>query len=204
MKRICVLAVIFCTIGCVYGQNEKKKYLGGHYTLGASNYHNSVFSGFSSAAVEMKNYYGIGIEYEYSSSESYSLCLGMTFTFNNGIHTSSQWTSDPNGTRKGKGVGTISFFSFPAHFKYHFSKYVFVGGGPCLNIHTDKAYAISSLFGAGLTIMCGIEYEFKSGLAVSIVPRRQWNWVNFFKSDDSSKFDPLTQTGVNIRLGYRF
>ena len=198
MKKICMLFVILYTFGCVYGQNERKHYAGLHYSFGACNHYRSRFS--SSKEYNGTNYYGIGVDYKYRYLESSELSLGIIATVNNMILTSTIKCCNGAGTNILYNGDSFFIFSFPVHFKYHFPKYFFIGGGPCLNIHPSMGYKR----GVGIEVNAGAEYVFKSGLSVLISPRWQRNWLNFNGSGDSMGMDTLSQIGVNIGLGYKF
>ena len=198
MKKVWMFIVILCTIGYVYGQNKKKNYFGVHYLLGSCNYSNVNHEG--------KNYYGIWLDYKYRYSENSELCLGITATVNNMSQSSSNsWHQSYPGGSSG-GVNTSNYgdqlfiFSLPVHFRQYFH-YFFIGGGPCLNLHPSKGYK----WGIGVEVNAGVEYVFKSGLAISVSPQGQWNWLNIFKNENSfGGIDRLSKLGVNIGLGYRF
>jgi len=199
MKRIWMLIVVFYTIGYVYGQDEGNHYFGVYYLLGTCNYSYSN-TGFSSESYDGKNYYGLGLDYRYWRSENIEISLGIATTKNKKVLTYTQYPIiGGGGTMTSYYNEDFVMLSLPVHFKYHFLKYFFIGGGPNLNILPS--------IGAGVEINAGIEYNiFKSGLTVSVTPRWQLNWL--YISSEGNSFivgmDRLSQIGVNIGLGYRF
>lgn len=208
MKKIWMLLVISCMIVCVYGQNERMHYFGAQYLIGVCNYHSGSVGIGASEIYDGTSYYGMGIAYRYRKSEKTELCLGVTATVNKmGLTSSHSWQQT---TPWGSGGGTntsyyddqLYMISLPVHFRFHFLKYFFIGGGPCLNIHQSKGYK----WGVGLEINVGAEYMFKSGLTVSFSPRGQWNWLKKFDKGDSwgMGMDKLSQIGGSFGLGYRF
>jgi len=209
MKRFLMLVVVLNTIGWVYGQNESKHYFGAHYLIGSCDYHSSSFGIGSSKEYNGTNYFGLGFDYRFWGSEKTELCFGITATVNKMILTSSHSWQQQTPWGSGGGTNTSYYdegfviFSLPIHFKHHFFKYFFIGGGPCLNIHQSMGYK----WGLGLEVNAGVEYVFKSGLTVSVTPRGQWNWLNFLGEVDTfgnGSMDILSQKGINIGLGYRF
>ena len=189
--------IVFCVIGKVHGQSERKHYFGAHYLLGYHNYNSSSVKLGSSKEYEGTSYYGLGLDYRYRFSENTELCLGISATINKMVLTSSQI-----GGSTSYYDDALPIFSLPVHFRHYFSNYFFIGGGPCLNIHQSMGYK----GGIGIEINAGVEYVFKSGLTVSVSPRVQWNLLSVFGNEDpfNANMDILSQMGVNIGLGYSF
>ena len=207
MKKIATLTIIFCTFGCVYGQNEKKHYIGVHYPYGACRYHYSSIKNNSWKEFDGKNYCGFGFDYKYRSSEISELCLGVAVTINKVDMTSTNigWGNGRTYTSDDSYIIT----SLPVHLRFHFLKYLFAGGDPCLNYHSKN---VGTRWGLGIGITAGAEYVFKSGLAISFTPRAQWNGLDIFKNRDpfvnngniGILTDKMFQMGFNIELGYKF
>ena len=208
MKKILMLIIVSYTIANVYGQSEQKHYFGAHYLFGTCNYHNGSFGIGSSKEYDGTKYFGLGFDYRFWSDEKTEFCFGITATVNKmlltysyGWHQQTQWGSG-GGTNTSYYDEGFVIFSLPVHVKRHFLKYLFIGGGPCLNIHPSMGYK----WGLGVEINAGMEYIFKSGLTVSLTPRAQWNWLNVSGNGDDfgMEMDILSQKGVNLGVGYRF
>ena len=202
MKKIWALALVFCTFGYVSGQDKKKHYLGAYYSYGACIYNYTTSSLFPSNQYKGKNYYGFGLDYKYQGKENYELCLGLGMTSNN-IDVIHRKYFEPE---SGPYDDIFFIVSLPVLLRFHFLKYLFAGGGPCLNHHS-----VGSQWGLGIVVIAGAEYMFKSGLTVSLSPKWQWNWIDVFKdkrSFDNNNFgefmEKMSQLGFSIGVGYKF
>ena len=207
MKKIGILMVVFFEIGCVYGQTESKSYFGVRYSFGSCYYRGYESSGYSSSQqYEGKSFHEAGFDYKRRNADNVDLLLGLTWTFNKMIQTNSRsWsTGSGGGVDTYSGSHTFNVLSLDVFINFHSNKYFFIGGGPCLNYHPQMGYT----WGIGLGIHAGLEYVFRSGLAVSISSRGKVNFLDLFGKKDSMNMnmdmDILSQLGGSIGLGYRF
>ena len=201
MKKFIAVLIIICGATSGYGQVERKHYIGGHVSYGVSDYSsesdNSTLFGSKSYAGD--NYLTIGLDYSYRDSEVFEIGTGISVTFNDMTISSTYWNFG-SGSSSSESDDQFFIFSVPLHLKFHFLKYLFVGGGLSLNYHPSKGYT----WGVGGNISIGAEYTFRSGLTVSISPEIQSNLLNFASFGDSYGIDKLTQKGISIGLGYKF
>jgi len=198
-KRTWILVIVLYTIGhVVYGQNEEKHYFGAQYLYGACKYH----SGSSGKQYDGTYYFGLSFDFRFRYTEKTEISLGLTATLNKIDLNGYAWGGNGGGGGSYYFEERFGLLSLPVQFKYHFLNYFFIGGGPCLNMHMTN----TNKWGFGLEINGGMEYVFKSGITISLTPRRQWNWVNPYGDEYFFGIDSniVSQTGVNIGLGYRF
>jgi hypothetical protein len=186
-KRVGIFLVFFCTINYAHGQ-EKKYYIGAHYSFGSHNYWEDNASVGSYSKQEGTNYFDIGFDYKYRTSENMEILLGLTATLYS-YRESTAYSKDAQYEK------SFAVFSLPIHVKLHFLRYFFIGGG--FNFSKSIRRVYSNKGGIGFELNAGAEYSFKSGLAVSVTPLKQWDFFNL-------PSDTFTQQGISIGVGYRF
>ena len=198
MKKIWMVMFIFLAIECVYGQNERKHYFGACYSFGACFYKDFTYN-LIEKELDGKNYHSAGLEYRYRFREKTELGLGLMWGLNQ-LNDRRFYYDKHNYNYL---ITPVNVLSIPVSVKYHFQKYFFIGGGPCLNYHP---WFENWKWGIGLELNFGIEYVFQSGLTISVTPRGQINMLNLSGNKNSSGIekDILSQIGIGIGLGYKF
>ena len=201
MKKVFLLAIVFCVVSNVFCQSNKKNYIGAFYSIGGINYSSVKGNMFSERKYEGKNFYNLGLDYELRLSENVDFCTGFVFSNNKTVFASSHQLVGMSNSYDYD--DELFLFSFPIHIKYHFLKFLFIDGGVCFNYHPSRGYTWGLGFGAGV----GAEYVFNNNIAVSLSPYTQFNLLNANLEDQMAfmgKNDNLTQFGVKLSLGYRF
>lgn len=192
MKRQTLIILFLSIITGIYGQEQKKYYLGGHFSYGKANYSASRYTFMNPKDYEGKDYFNITIEYAYRTSKNTEFITGLSATLVKMDFTNTVYGRDNFSYTYDDSFG---IFSVPIGLRYYFGKYFYVNAGISVNYHPYMGYN----WGFGGFAGIAAEYTFKSGLSISIAPQAQLNML------DLSNFDEkLTQIGLNLGVGYRF
>ncbi|MBK5722634.1 hypothetical protein JGH11_17300 [Dysgonomonas sp. Marseille-P4677] len=202
MKGVSLLIILSFVIGFVYGQENKKHYIGGHFSYGRANIDIEKFEINQPVYKDYKakNYYTFSIDYAYRISKNTEFITGLSASL-----IKLDLTNTYSGSDRGPFTYDDSFgiFSIPIGLKYYFGKYFFANGGLSINYHPSKGYT----WGLGGFAGLGALYTFKSGLSLSLAPEIKMHMVSIGGKENStmSAFnDKILQLGFNIGIGYRF
>ena len=203
MKRIALLLMLFYLGVNISGQTvtDKKNMIGSHIAFGKG-YFNRRKVGHGGGGIDNKYYYTLGIDYSRKLSKRFDLCSGMEYTHNN-----MTWSNF--------GIPPIKenfkLVTIPAQFKYHLGKYIYFNGGLFVNVLAKYSrgeiveHNVNMLLGWGLG--AGFEYEFDSGVVLSLNPYFRDNRVGEVKNYSEgfkSEYFVFQQTGVSLGVGYKF
>lgn len=192
MKKTISIVLLLFIISGVYGQEQKRYYLGGHFSYGKANYSSNRFESTNSKEYKGKDYFTLSLDYAYKTSENTEFITGLSATLVKMDFASTYyWNNSGSYTYD----DTFGIFSVPVGLRYYFGKYFSANVGVNVNYHPYMGYS----WGFGGFGGLAAHYSFKSGLSFSLAPQIQFNML------DLSNFDEkLTQIGFNIGIGYRF
>jgi hypothetical protein len=193
MKKQTLIIIFLFIVAGLWGQEQKKYYLGGHFSHGMVNYSAKKLNPTSREDYSGNNYFTLSFDYAYRASEDTEFITGLSVTlikmdFTNHVfgYNSGSYTYD-------SGFGIVSL---PVGIRYYTGRYFYISGGISLNYYSDNIFGGRGF--AGL----GIEYSFKSGLTLSLAPHIQSKMLNFEMKDASE--GKFLQIGCNIGIGHRF
>ena len=136
-----------------------------------------------------KGFFSIGAIASFEVMKNLDIVSGITY-----IRNRFEKTGAPIGVPQTPTNESIGVVNIPIFAKYHFLKFLYVGGGPvvCFN-NGDR-----DLNGIGAEAHFGAEYNFKSGIVISFGPYMRIQGLL------PSKEYRLFNSGVKFGLGYRF
>jgi len=102
-------------------------------------------------------------------------------------------TEAPIGVHQSTYNENINISSIPILVKYHFLKFLYVGGGPVFGINSGDR----DINGIGAYTNFGVEYVFKNSLVLSFGPFVRYHGLIPWKDYR------LINSGVNFGIGYR-
>ncbi len=135
-----------------------------------------------------RGFYGFGAMGSVELERNLDIVTGLSYVGNR-----FRMTPAPTGTYPASENVNINIFSLPVMVRYHFLKFLYVGGGPVFSINSGDR----DLNGIGLSGIFGAEFSFDNGLVVTFGPNIRLHgllpWKNY----------RLINSGVNIGIGYR-
>ena len=211
---VAILTVINLFSQKIYSQTDKKNLIGVHFSFGGGVYTTNMVGG---GAYETKHYYSIGLDYSRVLSKRLNVCSGLEYTYISMMVTP-VYTGGVEERIPHKEHFTFTT-TIPVQLKYHFVRFFYLNGGMFFNIlaKTSEDWTVKSRDGEyrathnlGMLLGCGVgvgfEYEFGSGIIVSLNPYFRLNGIG---GVGSFYFTQLTgyqflQGGINLGIGYKF
>lgn len=207
MRKIILLLTLCFLIVHLFAQSDRKNLIETHIALGAGGYGPVGLVGAPS--YNTKCYYTIGLDYSRRLSKHWDFCSGFEYTYNS--MTAKSITTGKLLTAKAH----LTMTTIPVQLKYHFGRFMYLNGGMLLNITAkeqmnnfwtllDQKNNVALLLGVGLGI--GFDYEFNSGITLSINPYARYNGIGKAVSLQSESLEhyKYIQGGVRLGIGYKF
>ncbi|GAB6010246.1 hypothetical protein [Dysgonomonas reticulitermitis] len=196
MKKQTLIILLLFFILVAYGQEQKKYYIGGHFSYGKANYSSNRYEFTNSKEYKGKDYFTLALDYAYRASENTEFIIGLSATLVKMDFTSTYYRNNISSYTYDD---TFGIFSVPIGLRYYFGKYFHANAGVSVNYHPYKGYT----WGLGGFAGLGANYIFKSGVSLFLTPQIQLNMLSF--GGGPSIFDEkLLQLGLNIGVGYKF
>jgi len=215
MFLIVILTVTNSLIQNAYSQMDKKNLVGAHFSLGDGVYTTNREGG---GTYDTKFYYSIGLDYSRALLKKLDLCSGLEYTYVN-MRVTPAFTGIEGERALHKERLTFTS-TIPVQLKYHFGKFFYFNGGLFFNIlaKTSEDWTVKSRDGnyrsthnVGMLLGCGLgigfEYEFSSGVMVSLNPNVRWNGIGGLGSPfqfTQLKGYHFLQGGASLGIGYKF
>jgi len=199
MKRIIVITVMifltFCT-DRIYAQHEELSSKIEHFISGSKSAAFAFSFGgnslYSSEDIEGgptysgREFYSLEAQIIFKLSDRIDIVPGISFIRNLFYYSPA---FKPTLSEK----ASINVFSIPLYARYHFLKFLFLGGGLTINVNGGDR----DLNGIGAGIQFGGEFNLNNGMFLTFSPfiRTQGllPWKNY----------KLTNTGVTLSIGYK-
>ena len=208
-KSILLLTLCFSIIP-LFAQSDKKNMIGTHVAFGTGGYGSARLKGAPSSKTNY--FYTIGLDYSRQLSKRWDFCSGFEYTYTDLKKSFGYYTDG----KQAFNSANLKMTTIPLQLKYHVGRFIYLNGGPLLNITAkeratsyyltfeDATSDVAMLLGFGLGL--GFEHEFKSGLTLSLSPYARFNGIGKALSFQSKPLEhyKYLQGGVNLGIGFKF
>jgi len=152
MKKLFLLFALILSTQLIYAQN---------HAVGISYDH--VFGGGATRLAQYEGFGSYHFQKGYKIAFNYSYQLKDNFRIISGLQHQEQWMQSRNVSTTGE-LRTrdikVETLNIPFYANLTFLKYLFLEGGPLLNIQTNKPYGVDKQTGIGFSGSLGAQYSF--------------------------------------------
>ena len=175
---------------------QSRKSIGLHYSFPASSTIISFLDREGTGGYEGRYMYNFGTSYIHGMNRVLDLETGLDYS-SHSLLLHPAFTGEPGQKPFEK---RVKLLTVPLLLRVNLGKYVYLNGGPVLDIDISKPRQTSSQTGIGAALGAGFRYAFKSGVSVFVNPNARFHGTYVFFSGPADY--QVVEGGVKLGVAY--
>jgi len=191
-------AFVLITLLSFTGTAQSRKTIGLHYSFPASSTIISFLDLDGTGGYEGRYMYNFGLSYLHGMNRVLDLETGLDYSYHY-VLLHPAFTGEP---RREPFEKRVKLLTVPLLLRVNLGDYVYVNGGPVLDIDISNPRQTARQTGIGAALGAGFRYPFKSGVSVFVNPNARLHGTYVFFSGPANYL--VAEAGVKLGVAYTF